>query len=171
MSNLFEEIKIMTGIEGFVLRFDDGHMLKIKTEEYVLHHKAKDDINFEKNILAIILGGSADDFRVLLSNHDRQRFENFEKDLWNHINLNVNSIWLDIIQYKTDGVTKKDFALQHQKKYPRCWCSIFFTFLPQVTFSLTDIKREYINIMTKNLSSQSHVDNVRSMFVVDWKNY
>jgi len=171
MSNLFEEIKEMAGIEGFVLRFDDGQMLKIKTDEYVLHHKAKDSINLEKNVLSIILGGSADDFRVLLSEDDRRRFEQFEEDLWNHINLMILTIDNDILKYKSDGLTKKDFALNYQNLYPQHIRSLFFTFLPKTTFTLQDIKTEYINILTKNLSSQSHVDRVRSMFKINWKDY
>lgn len=41
--------------EGVVVRFDDGHMVKIKSEWYVLRHKSKDAITREKNVFDYVV--------------------------------------------------------------------------------------------------------------------
>jgi RNA ligase len=53
--------------EGIVLRFDTGHMVKVKADDYVLRHKSKDAINQEKNVLQTILEDAVDDLVPLLT--------------------------------------------------------------------------------------------------------
>jgi RNA ligase len=53
--------------EGIVLRFDTGHMVKVKADDYVLRHKSKDSISQEKNVLQTILSDSVDDLIPLLT--------------------------------------------------------------------------------------------------------
>jgi RNA ligase len=67
------------GEEGVVVRFDSGHMVKIKCEDYVLRHKSKDSISQEKNVLNCILQDSVDDLIPLLTPEDGERIQRFQK--------------------------------------------------------------------------------------------
>ena len=63
------------GIEGYVVAFEDGHRLKLKTEAYALRHKALSGLAHEKNLLAWIAGGALDDVLPLLAPVPRERVE------------------------------------------------------------------------------------------------
>ena len=53
--------------EGVVVLFDDGHMVKIKSSDYCLKHKAIDGLKFEKDLFLMALQGKLDDVVPLLS--------------------------------------------------------------------------------------------------------
>ena len=60
----------MQGREGDIIRFADGHMLKIKNDWYVRIHKTKDLIRSERNIADIIINEQLDDVLPLLDAAD-----------------------------------------------------------------------------------------------------
>ena len=66
-----EAIRAKTDMEGIVVRFQDGHLLKIKSEWYLTLHKAKESIAHEKNVWKAVLESRADDLRPILPDHDR----------------------------------------------------------------------------------------------------
>jgi RNA ligase len=68
--------------EGVVLRFDSGHMVKIKADDYVLRHRSKDAINQEKNVIEVILNDSVDDVVPLLTEDDAHRLRSFQTAFW-----------------------------------------------------------------------------------------
>jgi RNA ligase len=65
--------------EGVVIRFNSGHMVKIKADDYVLRHKSKDSISQEKNVLECVLGDAVDDLVPLLAPNDVERLQRFQK--------------------------------------------------------------------------------------------
>ncbi len=69
----------MRGREGDIIRFADGHMLKIKNDWYVSIHKTKDLIRFERNIADIIVNERLDDVLPLLDASDRSVVGAYEK--------------------------------------------------------------------------------------------
>jgi len=69
------------GIEGFVVQFDSGHRIKVKTEWYVRQHKAKDNITIEKNVWSVILNDEIDDLLPLLSIEDGKTLVQFAAEL------------------------------------------------------------------------------------------
>lgn len=60
----------MQGREGDIIRFADGHMIKIKNDWYVRIHKTKDLIRAERNIADIIVNEQLDDVLPLLDATD-----------------------------------------------------------------------------------------------------
>jgi len=60
----------MQGREGDIIRFADGHMMKIKNDWYVRIHKTKDLIRSERNIADIIINEQLDDVLPLLDAAD-----------------------------------------------------------------------------------------------------
>lgn len=73
--------RAVVGMEGFVIRFADGFMVKAKGEDYVLKHRAKDSVLQEKNVLALIARDELDDVLPLLDAVDRVNVERYRNDV------------------------------------------------------------------------------------------
>lgn len=65
--------------EGDIIRFADGHMIKIKNDWYVRIHKTLDRVTFDRNIVSLILNEEIDDAVGLLPNATKDRIVDFEK--------------------------------------------------------------------------------------------
>jgi T4 RnlA family RNA ligase len=66
------------GREGDIIRFDDGHMLKIKNDWYVRIHKVKDKIRTDRHVLALLLANDLDDVYPHLDEIDYNYVKGFE---------------------------------------------------------------------------------------------
>ena len=166
MEKLIEITKPLEGTEGFVVRFDDGEMFKVKADQYCLFHKSKDDLMHEKNVVAILVDGKADDFRVLLSEDDRKKFENFENTFWHHIHANASNWYLSWFLCNHKEMTRKDYALDASVKYQHSAFlkSIIFKFFERNAIHVKEIRDEIVNIIKKNTGSQSNIDKVRELW-------
>lgn len=76
-----EHARAIKGMEGFVIRFADGFMVKAKGEDYVLKHRAKESVLQEKNVLALIVRDELDDVLPLLDAPDRANVERYRADV------------------------------------------------------------------------------------------
>src|SRR6056297_866292 len=68
------------GREGDIIRFADGHMLKIKNDWYVRIHKVKDKIRTDRHILSLVLENEIDDVMPHLDERDFARVREYEAD-------------------------------------------------------------------------------------------
>jgi RNA ligase len=68
--------------EGDVIRFDDGHMLKIKSDWYVRIHRTIDRIKFDRNIVDLLVNESIDDAISILPAAQVDRIRAFEIRFW-----------------------------------------------------------------------------------------
>ena len=66
-----DQISPLKGIEGVVVRWPSGSMLKIKTEEYLAIHKAKSTLAQERNAIALALEGKFDDLLPCLTKEEQ----------------------------------------------------------------------------------------------------
>lgn len=112
MKAFLEYVRDLEDLEGFVVRFDDGHMLKLKCHWYLQIHKAKEAILQDRNIVELILDEKLDDVKSHLPAEDRVRLSQFEFDF----NIEVASACMTIESIldgiAEDGVDRKTFALE-----------------------------------------------------------
>jgi RNA ligase len=66
------------GREGDIIRFDDGHMLKIKNDWYVRIHKVKDKIRTDRHVLSLLLANDLDDVYPHLDEIDYNYVKSYE---------------------------------------------------------------------------------------------
>lgn len=71
------EAQDLEGAEGYVIRFADGHMVKVKGAWYVAIHKTKDMIQSEKAVWELILDDRVDDAKAFMDAPDRDRVGRF----------------------------------------------------------------------------------------------
>lgn len=74
---LIQHIRGLHGLEGCVIRFGDGFMLKLKAEAYLARHQALADLASEKRVLRLILENQDDDLLPLLAPEPRAALAGF----------------------------------------------------------------------------------------------
>lgn len=151
--------------EGVVIRFDSGHMVKVKADDYVLRHKSKDAINQEKNVLQTILEDSVDDLVPLLTPEDGERVRAFQTAFW----ASVDDVAYEMANLFVSGnqmyPDKKDFAVEFvQKKILPIHAPIMYGMKGG-----KGAKEVLIDMIKKSLSSQQKIDAARWMFGgIEW---
>ena len=161
MEHLISETRAMADAEGWIIRFDDGQMLKIKGDWYVRIHKTKDNLIWEKNVVELLINERMDDVKPYMLDEDLRRVEAFETDFWQGINGMVNWYEEYFQAVLATGADRKQFAQSMMPAIPKG------SFLPQFVFGRFDGKdaRELIiNHIKKNCGTQTKVDAVRDMW-------
>lgn len=159
MQHLIDDVRGQEGIEGYVIRFDDGHMVKIKGDWYVRIHKVKDSIAREKNIIDLIVNEKIDDAKAFMLDSDRERVEDFEEKFWKGVTDSV-TLYEDMFRrFQYTYKDKKEFAIG---------CSQTLHPLTKgIMFSLWDGKNArdlILDMIRRNLGTQTKVDSVRSLW-------
>lgn len=114
MTSYSEKIYATSGgplTEGEVLRFSDGHMLKLKTQEYVNLHRTKDKIRKERHFVAVLLSGNLDDLKPFMIQEDLKKAELYEAQLNENVTDICASILSNVHSIVTTNMPRKDFAL------------------------------------------------------------
>jgi RNA ligase len=160
ITKIVEHIRKWEDLEGVVIRFDSGHMIKIKADDYVLRHRSKDSISQEKNVLQTILDDSVDDLVPLLTPEDAQRLRSFERAFW----VGLEDVACDLAELFVTGNTKypdkKDFAVEFVQK-------ILLTKYVPIMYEMKAGKgsqKVLIKMIGKSLSSQTKIDSARWMW-------
>lgn len=85
LDNIVSYIRSMEDTEGIVIRFNDGHMVKIKSEWYLKLHKTKDAISSEYKVLSLILDQGIDDLLPLLCEEDKKHVVEYQDEFYKHL--------------------------------------------------------------------------------------
>jgi RNA ligase len=100
------------GREGDIIRFADGHMVKVKNDWYVRIHKTVDRIVFDRNIVALILNEEMDDVMPMLPVIQANRVRNFEVRFAERLHAVVeiyDRYWNTVV---ASGLDRKRYALE-----------------------------------------------------------
>lgn len=97
--------------EGYVIRFDNGQMLKVKTEWYVQIHKAKEKILQDRHVVGMILDNTLDDVKGFLSQEDLDSLNVFETKIVEAMESTARDAVGFVEARKKLDWTKKDFAI------------------------------------------------------------
>lgn len=162
------EAKDLEGAEGYIIRFDDGHMAKVKGAWYVQIHKTKDILQHEKDVLQLIFEDRIDDAKGFMDAEDRERVERYEKALALTIEQKAAELTAVAASLTTEGMTKKEFVervrlltLQDQEQ------SILFRVFDGG--SAADTIR---SIIAKHISTGPRVESIRHLMLgLNWNDY
>lgn len=127
ITQFIASVQDQTNIEGYVLRFDNGHMLKFKTSEYCLLHNSKEVASQEHNIVQAIIEEKIDDLKSLLIKEDLERVEEFEKDFWKSVSYHTEILEKQYAHYNMlSSGDRKKFALDIAPKLNKIEASQIF---------------------------------------------
>jgi RNA ligase len=161
MEHLISETRAMEDAEGWIIRFDDGQMLKIKGDWYVRIHKTKDNLLWEKNVVDLLINEKMDDVKPYMLDEDLRRVELFETDFWIGINARVNWYEEYFKVLMASDVDRKQFAQDMMPAIPKG------SYLPQFVFGRFDGKdprQLVIDQIRKNTGTQPKIDSVRDLW-------
>jgi RNA ligase len=123
---LVDVVRKSEDCEGVVVRFDDGHMVKIKADWYVRIHKVKSLLAQEKDVVSLILNNELDDMLPLLPKEDLARVEKFEAQLIEAIRLSAWTVYQTVKQNR--GMERKEFALNYAPTFNPLLRALVFKF-------------------------------------------
>lgn len=159
MQDLIDHTRNLENEEGYVIRFDDGHMLKIKSDWYVLRHKSKDSIMYEKNVLSYIFNDQLDDVLPYLMEEDKTKLIEFKDDIFKELEFIATKYETDFSRLTCD---KRTWAIDFMSIV-----KVQDPFAPTVIFGLysgVSAKETLFNYIKKNLSTQTKVDSIRFLW-------
>lgn len=101
------------GREGDIIRFANGHMVKIKNDWYVRIHKTVDRIVFDRNIVNLIVNEEVDDVVPMLPQVQADRVREFETRFWQAFKQKENRLYgLRIAAQQSYEDDRKRIALE-----------------------------------------------------------
>jgi RNA ligase len=162
MTHLMDETKTAEGLEGYIIRFDNGHMLKVKGEWYLRIHKSKDNLTFEKNVVDMLVNEKMDDAKSFMMNEDRERVEQFETEFWQGVADSVKRYESYFQTVLKSGLDRKRYALE--------WMPTIKSndpFAPSYVFARfngKDPRELIVEEIRKNTGTQTKIDSVRHLW-------
>lgn len=167
-----EHVRDLKDEEGYIVRFDDGRMFKIKGEWYCRIHKTMDVLKWEKDVLTLILKEEIDDAKPFLSESMRSAVDRYQADVIKAMMSRAEDIYWYVVASRDNlNGSKKKFVEQTMAS---SWSNLF-----GVVFSAWDHNKtvqEIYEEMVKNVLfhsvTQSRVNSVRHYFGGhNWNDY
>jgi len=157
MKAFVEYVRDLEDLEGFVVRFSDGHMLKLKCHWYLQIHKAKEAILQDRNIVELILDEKLDDVKAHLPQEDRERLSRFEERL---ILALADVVWYlanDLSWIREENIDRKTFALEHAQRYDQHMRALIFKNFEELQLSKywVDVYNTVRNNLTKTVKYEA----------------
>ena len=162
MAHLMDETKSVEGVEGYIIRFDDGHMLKVKGEWYLRIHKTKDNLTHEKNVIDLLVNEKMDDVKGFMMDEDRKRVDDFEAVFWDGFARQVEAYDKYFDMVLASKLDRKEYALK--------WMPTIKDqdpFAAQIVFGKFDGKDTWammIDMVRKNTGTKTKIDTVRHLW-------
>lgn len=157
--------KGVKSIEGFIIRFEDGHMCKLKADWYVKIHNTFDTLRFEKNVIDILLNDLLDDILPLVTDETKKALIDYNNDFYNNLSLFADRIKNIVDDNK--HLSKKDFALNVANRLSPSEKGLAYGIFDG--HEPIDSMKKYIK---KNISSSNKVEAVKHMFGnINWNQY
>lgn len=109
---LLEAAKTREGVEGWIVQFENGEMVKVKTEWYLKRHRAMTFLR-ERDIAQLVLDEGLDDLKSLLVSEGVNIDEILKIEARVLHDLREVAMSVDMIYEEDKGMARKDFAIKH----------------------------------------------------------
>lgn len=111
-----ENVKGVEGIEGIVIRYDNGHMLKVKGDWYVKLHRAKEYLNNPRRLIEVILDDQVDDLLPAFMPEDQEKVNKIREQFWSKFGDIAQELEEHNNTSKYLFQTKKDYAISRKEE-------------------------------------------------------
>jgi RNA ligase len=127
LQKFISDVRNETDREGYVIRWNDGHMVKVKCDWYVNIHKIKEEINSERSVLNLYFGNKFDDAMALLSQEEKDRIGAFNKVVYERMEKFAADTFRQYMEAKRVlKLDRKQFALQLAPRLPDLQRALIF---------------------------------------------
>lgn len=110
--SLLDAAKTREGVEGWIVQFENGEMVKVKTEWYLKRHRAMTFLR-ERDIAQLVLDEGLDDLKSLLVSEGVNIDEILKIEARVLHDLREVAMSVDMIYEEDKGMARKDFAIKH----------------------------------------------------------
>lgn len=124
IDQLNDSVKLASGAEGVVVRFDTGEMIKIKADEYCRRHASKELASSFKGLVGTFVDNTLDDIYPQLEEPQLSDVKTYINNL-NTAITNLSSD-IDIFIVENQDLEQKEFALEVQKQRCKALWPILF---------------------------------------------
>lgn len=164
-----DHVEHLVGAEGYVVRFDDGHMVKVKGAWYARIHKLKERLQLEKDVLELVLADQLDDLRPFMDDGDQRRVDAYAERLLRRLGETAARLGetVEAARARLAG-DKKRFAIEVAGPWPT-------PIERPLLFLVWDGADPFIaarDLILKSSNTATRVDQVRPLFApVTWEDY
>lgn len=164
--NQLEIILSKTNEEGYVITFEDGHMVKVKNSWYLQLHRTKDDIATERKVVNLIMENSLDDLKSLLDANDLKRINAYEKEFREMFNLTVETFeeHYMLLTSGNDPYDRKRFALHVAPGWNPLSVALMFKL-----YDGKDCTQEFIKMIKNSVNNNKKFDELKKNFFPEIK--
>ena len=113
IKRMLEAAKTREGVEGWVVQFADGNMMKVKTDWYMMRHRAMTFLR-ERDIAQAVLDESLDDLKSLLVGEavDISEILEIERQVLHDIREIIMTV--EMLYNSACALDRKSFAMKYQ---------------------------------------------------------
>ena len=113
IAKMLDTAQTIEGIEGWVIQFENGEMVKLKTQWYLKRHRAMTFLR-ERDIAQLVLDEGLDDLKAMLVGEGVNIDEVLQIEARVLHDLREMALNVDVI-FAADGhLDRKDFAIKHK---------------------------------------------------------
>ena len=162
--NIIDIVRQQEDTEGVVVRFEDGHMVKIKSDWYVRIHKVKALLGSEKEVVSLILNNELDDLLPVLPHEDVLKVERFSEAMNSHLKQ-VSHELFELINFCRDKYkARKEFAIVAAASIEPMHRSMIFKFF-DIDIEEAMIYNAVIDTVKSHCSSNPQYAKVKEAFL------
>jgi RNA ligase len=175
IQEFMKQVHDLEGAEGYVIRFKNGMMLKIKGAEYCLLHKTLDACRFEKDVIRLIIDEKIDDTKAFLPDDLKNAIDRFSTDIYkNTLHLADKIYWQAQAAYDNLNGSKKRFALEvvNADDFGKKYSKFLFLAFDRLDEEVDGVYKNLLAHVLLNTSSQTRVNENRHIFGgITWYDY
>lgn len=164
MRDFIAHVADLQDLEGFVVRFDDGHQVKLKCHWYVQIHQAKEAILQDRNIVQLILDQHLDDIKAHLLEEDRKRLTDFEHDFNAAVQAVAANILAEIVDLSQKNMDRKSFAMIRAKQLDSFTRPIIFSLWDVDPIGMWEVEQKVRDTIRNNLSKTVRYEAIRAVW-------
>lgn len=174
MEQLADHTRQIVNEEGYVVRFADGHMVKIKSDWYVAIHKAKENLLYERYVIDMIINNTIDDVKPYLTNNDLKRVDQYTDQFISWLSKTIIDVASRSWDLLNNGISRKEFALNHAETFGPFKSVIFRRFDESINHVYTTwlqiIQEDVRKTVLQNCISNSKLEQFKrsANFNTEW---
>lgn len=154
--DLVSSVRNSVGREGVVLRYEDGHMVKIKSDDYVLKHRAIDGLRTERDALRVVLEDTVDDLLPLLPEADADRLVAYQAKVNRALMVQENVISSAFAEGIARYPNKREFATEFVQGFDPCYAPILYAM-----YRGGDPRTALTDLLQRSLGSQAKYEKIK----------
>lgn len=162
IDQMVKSVRASKGVEGIVIMFSDGRMLKLKSEEYCLLHRTKSDMMLPHVLTQLVLNGGVDDAIPLLPEADQIEVKAFESRLHTMVeDMAQNDVTAFYEWFHQTCMTRKELG-EHKGIHPQ---------RKQVMFKLKDLDDRGYDVVAESVDIRVQMILKNAQKMLKWETF